>query len=95
MVYSSAGVGEASRYSRHGLHNRLYGPSEGNTLSHRRQTLCISLIFLEDNLEIGRALRAMLFPSLWIIGHSLSRSMPSECTYIPAEQMPYRLRYSS
>jgi len=64
MVYSSIGVGEALRYSRHGLHSRLNGPSEWKGRSHRRQSRCLSLRSLVDGLGRGRARCAMSFSLL-------------------------------
>jgi hypothetical protein len=76
MVYSSAGVGELLRYSRHVLHNRLEGPSEGNTRSHRRQSRWVSSIFLEGDLGIAWALRAMLFSFLSVTVRALPLEYP-------------------
>ena len=76
MVYSSFGVGEVLRYSKHGLHNRLNGPSEGNGRSHRRQSRCVNWLFFEDDFGLVGALCAMSLSFLLLIsslGHARTR----------------------
>jgi hypothetical protein len=75
MVYSSFGVGEVSRYSRHGLHSRLNGPSEGNGRSHRRQCRCVNWLFFEDDFGLVGALCAMSLSFLIMssLGHARTR----------------------
>jgi hypothetical protein len=40
------GVGAAARNSRHGWQSRLCGPSDGNSRSHRKQSLRFILVLL-------------------------------------------------
>src|SRR6266545_2309796 len=89
MVYSSSGVGEALRDSRHVLHNRLYGPFEGNTRSHRRQSRCVNSTSFEGASGIVRALRAIVLSSLHDDSYHAVATYPAHLN----EQMPYRPRW--
>jgi hypothetical protein len=71
------------------LHNRLYGPFEGNTRSHRRQSRCVNSISLEGASGVVRALRAIVLSSLHDGSYHAVATIPAHLN----EQMPYRPRW--
>jgi len=64
--YSSAGVGEAERNSRHDWQSRLCEPSDRNTRSHRRHSRRFGFIALRDGLEWPLTARAILSSHLQV-----------------------------
>jgi hypothetical protein len=58
--YSSAGVGEAARNSRHDWQSRLCGPSDRKTRSQRRHSRRFGFIVLRDGFEWPLTARAIL-----------------------------------
>jgi hypothetical protein len=58
--YSSAGVGEAARNSRHDWQSRLCEPSDRKMRSHRRHSRRLGFIALRDGFEWALTARAIL-----------------------------------